>query len=123
MVDKEVEAMMSDFEQRLKYQGLDLKQYYEYTGSSEEKMKQYMKENAEKKVKTDLVLEKITDTENVEVTDEEVKAKATELANLYAQKDPEKMVDMIIKAQGDHLKAQVKMEKTIKLLTESVKAN
>ena len=123
MVTKEVESMIKDFEQRLKYQGLDLKQYYEYTGSSEEKMKEYMKENAEKKVKTDLVLEKITETENLEVSDEELKAKATELASMYGAKEPEKMVDMIVKAQAEMLKSQIRMEKTIKMMTESVKAN
>ncbi|GKX66919.1 trigger factor [Inconstantimicrobium mannanitabidum] len=121
MVDQEIDAMMNDFEQRLKYQGLSLEQYYQFTGSSADKMKEYMKENAEKKVKTDLVLEKITETENVEVTDEEVKEKAKEIAKMYSAKEDDKMIDLIVKSQGELIRNQVKVEKTVKLLVESVK--
>ena len=61
MVDREVQNMIKDLEQRLSYQGLSLDQYFQFTGSSEEQMKDYMKENAERKVRTDLVLNAITD--------------------------------------------------------------
>lgn len=121
MVNQEIDAMMSDFEQRLKYQGLDLEQYYQFTGSSAEKMKDYMKENAEKKVKTDLVLEKITEAENFDVTEDEVKEKAKEVAKMYSAKDDEKMVELIVNAQGELLKNQIKVEKTVKLLVDSTK--
>ncbi len=55
MIEKEIDNMVRDLEMRLKYQGLDLKSYYEFTNSSEEKVKEYMKETAEKRVKTDLI--------------------------------------------------------------------
>ncbi|ETJ25226.1 Trigger factor, partial [human gut metagenome] len=56
MVNKEIDAMMKDLEGRLKYQGLSLDQYMQFTGNTTEKMRDFMKENAERKVKADLVL-------------------------------------------------------------------
>lgn len=122
MINKEIDNMLKDLEMRLKYQGLDLNSYYDYTNSSEEKVREYMKESAEKRVKTDLVLEKIAKTENIEVTDEELKDKATELAKQYGEKDIDKTVELILNAQKDYLKLDVVNEKVIKLLVDNSKA-
>lgn len=119
MVTKEVDAMLKDLESRLQYQGLDLQSYYEFTNNTEEKMRDYMKENAERKVKTDLVLDKIAKTENIEAQEEELKAKALELAKQYSDKEPEKMADILLKAQEQVIKLDVVTEKTIKILVEN----
>lgn len=111
MVDREVQNMIKDLEQRLSYQGLSLDQYFQFTGSSEEQMKDYMKENAERKVRTDLVLNAITDKENLEATEEELKAKAEEVVKMYQSKDVDQMVDILLKSQAEALKADVVREK------------
>lgn len=122
MIDKEIDVMIKDLEMRLKYQGLDLPTYYKYTNSSEEKVKEYMRETAEKRVKTELVLEKIAKLENVDVTEEEILAKATEMAKQYGDKDIEKTAKLIVNAQGSYLKVDAVNEKVIKMLVESSKA-
>lgn len=121
MVKKETDNMIKDLEMRLKYQGLDLNTYYAYTNSSEEKMREYMKESAEKKVRTELVLEKIAKVENVEATEDEVKEKALEVAKQYGEKDLDKTVDYLVKAQGEYLKLDVINEKIVKMLVDSSK--
>ncbi|MPQ44640.1 trigger factor [Clostridium tarantellae] len=121
MINREVENMVKDLEQRLSYQGLSLEQYYEFTGSSEEKMKSYMRENAERKVKTDLVLSEITKIEKVEASEEELKAKAEEVAKMYSAGDAEKMVDLILNAQKQALVMDVTREKTINILVDAAK--
>jgi trigger factor len=121
MVSKEIENMVKDLEMRLKYQGLDLETYYQYTNSSEEQVKEYMKESAEKRVKTELVLEKIAKVENVEATDEELQAKAAELAKQYGEKDLEKTAKLLLDAQKDYIKLDVVNEKVIKLLVDNSK--
>jgi trigger factor len=121
MVSKEIENMVKDLEMRLKYQGLDLETYYQYTNSSEEQVKEYMKESAEKRVKTELVLEKIAKVEDVEATDEELQAKAAELAKQYGEKDLEKTAKLLLEAQKDYIKLDVVNEKVIKLLVDSSK--
>lgn len=123
MVDREVENMIKDLEQRLSYQGLSLDQYFQFTGSSQEQMKDYMKENAERKVRTDLVLSAITDEEKLEATEEELKAKAEEVVKMYQSKDVEQMVDILLKSQAEALKADVVREKIVNMLVDSAKVN
>lgn len=123
MVDREVQNMIKDLEQRLSYQGLSLDQYFQFTGSSEEQMKDYMKENAERKVRTDLVLNAITDKENLEATEEELKSKAEEVVKMYQSKDVDQMVDILLKSQAEALKADVVREKIVNMLVDSAKVN
>ena len=123
MVDREVQNMIKDLEQRLSYLGLSLDQYFQFTGSSEEQMKDYMKENAERKVRTDLVLNAITDKENLEATEEELKAKAEEVVKMYQSKDVDQMVDILLKSQAEALKADVVREKIVNMLVDSAKVN
>lgn len=121
MIEREIDGMVKDLEMRLKYQGLDLKTYYEYTNSTEESARLYMKEAAEKRVKTDLIIEKISNTESIEVTEEELVAKANEMAEQYGGKEIEKTAKLILDGQKDYLKVDVKNEKVIKLLIDSSK--
>jgi trigger factor len=122
MVKNEVDQMLKELETRLSYQGLDLKSYYEFTNSSEEKVRDYMKETAEKRVKTRLVLEEIVKAEKVEATEEELLNKATELAKQYSNKDIEKMAKLLLDAQKATIENDVKNEKVIDLLVSSSKA-
>lgn len=123
IVEKEIDAMIRDMEMRLKYQGLDLKTYYEYTNSNEEKMRDYMRETAERKVKTDLVISEIAKAENVVVEESEIKTKAEELAKQYGGDDIEKTVDLLIKAQSEYIKMDITNEKVINMLVESAKVS
>jgi trigger factor len=122
MINREIDNMLRDLEMRLKYQGLDLNTYYQYTNSSEAQMKDYMKENAEKKVKTELVIAEVAKAEEIVATEEEIKERATEVAKQYGGEDLEKTVDLLLQAQGEYLKQDVINEKVIKLLVENSKA-
>lgn len=122
MVTKETDNMLRDLEMRLKYQGLDLASYYQYTNSSEEKMREYMKESAEKKVRTELVITKIAKTEEITATEEEIKERANEVAKQYGGNEIEKTVELLIQAQGEFLKQDVVNEKVVKLLVDNSKA-
>lgn len=122
MIKNETDQMIKELEMRLKYQGLDLQSYYKFTNSSEEKVREYMRETAEKRVKTRLIIEKIAEVENVKASDEELLAKATELAKQYTDKDVEKMAQSIVKTQKDMLEHDTVNGKVIDLLVSSSKA-
>lgn len=122
MIEKEIDIMLKDLEMRLKYQGLDLQAYYEYTNNTEEKVREYMRDAAEKRVKSELVINEIAKTENITVTDEEMLNKATEMAKQYGDKDIEKTAKLIVDAQREYLKSDVISEKVINLLVENSKA-
>ena len=121
MVEKEVDKMVQNLQQRLQYQGLTLEQYFQFTGTDEEKMREYMRTNAQTKVKVDLVLEAIEKAENIEATEEEIKAKAVEVAKMYSASEDEKMVDLLMQSQQAALRADVITNKTMKLLLENNK--
>ena len=121
MVEKEVDQMVQNLQQRLQYQGLSLEQYFQFTGTDEEKMREYMRANAQTKVKVDLVLEAIEKAENIEATEEEIKAKAVEVAKMYSASEDEKMVDLLMQSQQAALRADVITNKTMKLLLENNK--
>ena len=121
MIKKEIDTMMKDFEMRLKYQGLDLKTYFEYTNNNEESMKEYMKESAEKRVKTELIMTKLSKELTFEVSDEEILAKANEMAKQYGEKDIEKTVKLMVEKQKEYIKADLVNEKIIKMLVDNSK--
>jgi len=121
MIKKETDIMLQDLEQRLKIQELNLKSYYEYTNTTEEKVREYMKENAEKRVKTKLVVEEIAKAEKMEATEEELLVKATEYAKQYGDKDIEKMSKLLLEAQREYIKSDVVNEKVIKMLVNNSK--
>ncbi|APH19131.1 trigger factor [Clostridium botulinum] len=121
MIEKEIENMVKDLEMRLKYQGLDLKSYYEFTNSSEEKVKEYMRETAEKRVKTDLIMQEIAKVEDIKATEEELKEKAMEVAKQYGQKDVEKTAELIANAQKAYLEIDIVNGKVLDLLVENSK--
>ncbi|KZL93444.1 trigger factor [Clostridium magnum] len=122
MIDKEIDNMLKDLEMRLQYQGLDLQTYYQYTNNTEEKVREYMKETADKRVKTDLVIEEIAKVENIDATEEELLAKATEMAKQYGSKDLEKTAKLVLDSQKSYLKLDVVNEKVVKMLVDNSKA-
>lgn len=121
MIKRETDVMLKDLEMKLKYQGLDLESYYQYTNNTEEKVREFMKEAAEKRVKTDLVITEIAKIEKVEASDEEMLEKAKEVAKQYGDKDIDKTAELIMQAQKQYLKIDVVNEKVIKMLVDSAK--
>jgi len=123
MVNKEIDGMVQDLEMRLKYQGLDLNTYYQFTNTSEEKFRAQMQDVALNKVKTELVIGKIAQVENITVSEDEINNKAREIAAAYYGGDEvEKTAERLAKAQKDYLEVQIINEKVKNLLVENVKA-
>lgn len=122
MIKNETDQMIKELEMKLKYQGLDLDSYYKFTNSSEEKVRDYMKETAEKRVKTRLVIEKIASITEIKPTEEEMLEKATEMSTQYASKDTEKMAKLLLDAQRPMIEQDLINGKVIDMLVESSKA-
>ena len=121
MVEKEVDKMVQNLQQRLQYQGLNLEQYFQFTGTDEEKMREYMRENAATKVKVDLVLEAVEKAENIDATEEEIKEKAVEVAKMYSASEDDKMVELLMQSQQAALRSDVITYKAVKFLLENNK--
>ena len=83
MVDDEVTHMLEHFKEHIMMQGITIEQFYQITNSSEDKIREEYKDEALKRIKNRLIIEKIIEVEKVEVTDEEVEDKVEEIANKY----------------------------------------
>ncbi|MGG4546247.1 trigger factor [Rossellomorea marisflavi] len=118
MVDAEVDRMMQEFGQRLQMQGMTLELYFQFSGQSEEDLRGQMKEDAGKRVRTNLTLEAIAAAENLEVTDEEAEEEVTKMAEQYNMS-----ADNIKQALGglDTLKADLKVRKALEFLVDNSK--
>jgi trigger factor len=116
MISNEVNRMMNDFAQRLQQQGLNLELYFQFSGQDEETLKGQMKEQAERQVRTSLVLEAIAKAENLEATDEDVEAELAKMAEVYKME-----VEAIKKVLGnlDAIKEDLKIKKAIDFLVEN----
>lgn len=121
MVDREVEYMVKDLDYRLKYQGMDIQKYTEMMGITVEAIKNDFKEMAKTRVKTNLVLEAISNAEKVTVPDEEVEKRAEELAAMYGTKDAQKMKESILNTQREIIKEELANNKVIDFLVSSSK--
>ncbi|MFD2670524.1 trigger factor [Marinicrinis sediminis] len=122
MVETEIGQMLKDFENRLSQQGMNLDLYYQFSGQSEEQLKEQMKEDAAKRVRNNLVLEAIAAAEKVEVTEEDINNEFEQLSEMYKQ--PAADLRKLLEDNGtiETLKADMLLKKTILLLVEESKS-
>lgn len=83
MVEDEAQQIVENYGQRMQSQGLTMDQYLQYTGLTMEKLVEQTKPNALKNIRTRLVLEKIAETEAIEVSDEDVEKELQQMADMY----------------------------------------
>ncbi|MCF3941910.1 trigger factor [Oceanobacillus alkalisoli] len=120
MVENELEQMLAEFEQRLQMQGMTLEMYSQFSGQDEEALREQMKEDAAKRVKTSLTLEAIANAENLEATEEEVDEEIDKMAGMYGvEKD---QLVQILGGNTETIQNDLKIRKAIDLLVEHSKA-
>ena len=111
----ETENFVRDYDTRLRMQGLDLAKYFQYTGMDLDSLRTQMRPQAEKQVKTRLALEKIAQLENITVSQEELEAEYTRLAEAYNM-ESDKIKESI---EADALSEDIKVKKAVDLVKEA----
>ena len=89
MVEAELDVMVKEFERRLRSQGMTLEIYLPVLRSKRERLKEQMREDADKRVRNNLVLEAIAAAEKITVSDEEVDAELEKYAQSYQKSTAE----------------------------------
>lgn len=115
MIQAQIDNIAYDFNQRLSYQGLDLKTYLQYTGSNMETFRAQFSEQAQKQVRGSLVLEAIAKAEGVEVNDEDMQMHLVDMAKNYNM-EPEKLKELIGPNETDAMKNEISVSKTVQML-------
>ena len=116
MINEEMNRMIKQYEENLTMQGITLEQFYQFTNSDEAALKEQMQPEAEKRVKSRFLLEEIKTAEKIEVTEEEAKKEAKEMAKKYQMEEKQ-----FIEAFGgiEMIKYDMEMRKAIELLKDN----
>ena len=118
MIDRQADRMLNDIRYRLSMQGISLEDYCKYTGTKTEVMKAEMKNEAERRVKTQLVLDAIMKAEGIKAENDEVEKKIDE----YCAQFDDKAEEFKAKLNEDdkaYFEDQVLLDKTINMLVDS----
>jgi trigger factor len=120
MVERRVDNMVYDFDLQLRYQGLDLKKYLEVMGMDIGSFREQFKERAEKEVKTQLVMEKISQVEEIVATDEDTDEEIKRIAENYKQSE-EEFRQHLKPDDIEYIKDTIVARKTVDFLIEHAK--
>lgn len=121
MLKTEQRTIVNDFSQRLQMQGMNIEQYYMYTGTNEEKMMEDVKAQAERRIKTRLVCEAIVDAEKIEVSEEELDAEIKKLADQYGLEFDKVKNDFLDEERIKEFKKDIAIQKAITFVSENAK--
>ena len=117
MFENETENYVRDYETRLRMQGLDLNTYFKYTGLNVDALKEQMRPDAERQVKSRLALEKIAALEGFTASDEEIEAEYARLAEAYGM-EADKVREAVT---ADALAEDIKVKKASDFVKEKAK--
>lgn len=119
MIEDQAEYMVREMAMRMSYQGIDMKDYMKYTGTTKESLLAMYKPEAEKRVKMQLVLEAIRKAEALEPTEEEIEKQIVEQAQAMGQ-DPETFKAGLTDDQKSYLSDSAAVQKVVELLKQDI---
>ena len=115
MVHDEVHRAMNEFLGNMQQQGISADMYYQLTGTSEEQLHAQFEGDADKRVRTNLVIEAVAAAENFETTQDEIDTEVAELAETYNM--PKEQVEKLLPA--DMLKHDIAAKKAVEVITST----
>ena len=118
MVQHQIDNMLMELNYQLQYQGLNLEQLLQMTGRGLDELREERRADAERLVKSSLVLEAIAEKENVEANDADVDAELEKMAAMYKKKK-KKIKSSLRETDIEDIKGQIKIRKTLDLLVEN----
>ncbi len=119
LVDNELDMMLQNMEYSLSQQGINVDQYLQYLGTDKDSWRTENREDAEKRAKSNLVLEAIAKKEGIEVSDEEVDSRLEEMTEGSERKPKEFKAYLQMNGQLDGLVHSMLITKVIEFLREN----
>lgn len=120
MIDTQARQLVDEFAQRIQAQGLSFEQYLQFTGMTIDTALEQMKPNAVKRIQSRLVLEAVVKAENIEVSEDDVKAEIAKMAETYKM-DADKLAEIMGEEEKKQIQMDMAIEKAVELVTEAAK--
>lgn len=118
MIDEQVASMIRDMEMRLMYQGMRLDDYLKYTGQTRENLTAMYQPEAERRVRTQLVIEAVKKAEGIEAADEEIDEEMKTFAE-NGKKSLEEFKETLTDGDREYFEELAAMTKTVKFLKDA----
>ena len=118
MLKAQQEQIVDEFAQRLQSQGLNIDQYFSYIGGSREKMMEEVKDQADKRIRTRLVLEEVVKAENIVATDEDFEVELGKLAEAYGT-DLDTIKKIFEGREKDRMMEDIAVQKAVSFVADN----
>ena len=118
MLETQVDQMLDDFARRIQAQGLSMEQYMQFTGATQDAMREQMKPQAMKRIQTRLVLEKIAEAENIQISDERLDEEIAKMAEMYKM-EADKLKEMMGDYEKDQMKKDLAVQEAVTLISDA----
>ena len=118
MIDTQVSNMIEDFARRIQSQGLTMEQYLQFTGMTPAALQEQMKPQALKRIQSRLVLEKIAEVENIQISDEKLDEEIAQMAEMYKM-EVEKLKEVLGDAEKEQMKKDLAVQEAVTLIAEA----
>ncbi|HIS25974.1 MAG TPA: trigger factor [Candidatus Pullilachnospira intestinigallinarum] len=118
MLETQVDQMLDDFARRIQAQGLSMEQYMQFTGATQDAMREQMKPQAMKRIQTRLVLEKIAETENIQISDERLDEEIAKMAEMYKM-EADKLKEMMGDYEKEQMKKDLAVQEAVTLIADA----
>ncbi len=118
MVESQIRSMINDFARRMQSQGLNMDQYFQFTGMDASKLKEQMRPEALKRIENSLVLEAVAKAENIEISDERVDEEIAKMAEAYKM-EADKLKELIGAEQREQMKGDLAIQAAVDLVTDA----
>ena len=120
MVQLQIEELLNNFISRLQQQGLSIDQYYQFTGSDRAAMEEQLRPQAMKTIQTRLVLEKVAEVEDIQISDEKVNEEIAKMAEAYKM-TAEKLNELMGDYEKEQMKKDLAVQEAVTLLADAAK--
>ena len=118
LVEQEIDNQMSQFDQQLRAQGMDLGTYMKYMGKEPAEFRDDIREEATKKVKTQMIVSAVADQEGFEATPEEISEELEKMAQQYGM-EKEKLMEMIGPQNLSMIGGDLKVRKAVDFMYDN----
>lgn len=120
MIETQTRQMADDFTRRIAQQGLSIEQYFQFTGLTPEKFLEQMKPQAVTRIQSRLVLEKIAEVEDIQISDEKFNEEIENMAKMY-QMEADKLKELMGEAEQTQIRKDLAVMEAVKIIKENVK--
>lgn len=120
MIETQQKQMVDDFAQRMQMQGINMEQYFQLTGSSYDALLEQVKPQAEKRIKSRLILEAVVAKEGIEASEEEYEKETERLAEVY-QMEAGKVREMLGEKEKKEIMQDLAIQKAVEFVVENAK--